>query len=408
VYSNHAATFTKLRRQNQQNWRLLKEMVFPYRGVSLSVLLALSSLVAFGQVPERLVGTVAAIVTDKATVDVKGQDGALVTLHLTADTILQRVAPGEKSLKNAESIQVSDIAVGDKVLVNTDPLTASARRLIVMSASAITKRDESDRTAWTTHGVSGIVVAKTGEDLTLRVRILQGDTQAHVLVSNTTGFRKYAADSVRFGDAKLSSVAEVQVGDQLRARGTKSEDGLKVTAEQVVFGTFVTKAGTITAIDSENKAVAVKELNTNTVFNVKLTADSQLKQMPNFAAMAGGGGAGGGMPAGGPASGGPPTGAPVTGGRPPDIAQMVERMPSVALDALKVGDTVVMSSTKGAVANEYTAIVLLDNAEMLIRMATAQRSGPAGSGAGGPQSGSAPAMAGGGGLGNLELPGIMQ
>ena len=61
------------------------------------------------------------------------------------------------------------------------------------------------------------------------------------------------------------------------------------------------------------------------------------------------------------------------GGRPPDIAQMVERMPSITLDGLKVGDTVVMSSTKGAVENEYTAIVLLDNAEMLIRMATTQR-----------------------------------
>jgi 5-enolpyruvylshikimate-3-phosphate synthase len=60
--------------------------------------------------------------------------------------------------------------------------------------------------------------------------------------------------------------------------------------------------------------------------------------------------------------------------RTPDISQMIEHMPTVALDALKVGDTVVMSSTKGAVDNEFTAIVFLDNAGMLIRMATAQRS----------------------------------
>ncbi len=56
---------------------------------------------------------------------------------------------------------------------------------------------------------------------------------------------------------------------------------------------------------------------------------------------------------------------------------MVDHMPSVKLDALKMGDTIVMSSTKGAVDNEFTAIVLLDNAEMLIRMATAQRSAAA-------------------------------
>lgn len=382
-------------------------MAFPYARVALSALVALNSLAVFGQVPERMVGTVAAIVLDKATIQVKGQDGALVTLNLTSDTILQRVAPGEKSLKNAETIQISDITIGDKVLVNSDPATASARRLIVMSATAITKHDESDRAAWTTHGVSGIVVAKADDDLTLRLRTMQGETQAHVSVSSATTFKKYAADSVRFADAKASSLAEVQLGDQLRARGDKSADGLKVTADQIVFGTFVTKAGTITAIDPEHKSVAIQELNTNVAFNVKLSADTQLKQMPNFAAMGGGGMPGGGMPAGGPPGGGPPNGSPMMGGRPPDIAQMVERMPTVALDALKVGDTIVMSSTKGAVDNEYTAIVLLDNAEMLIRLATAQPSGSqTGRAAGGAQLGGM--QGAGGGLGNLELPGIMQ
>jgi hypothetical protein len=377
-------------------------MAFPYARVALSALLALSSLAVFGQVPERMVGTVSSIIFDKATIQVKGQDGALVKLNLTSDTILQRVAPGEKSLKNAETIQISDIAIGDKVLVTSDPATASARRLIVMSATAISKHDESERAAWTTHGISGIVVAKTGDDLTLRLRTMQGETQAHVSVSSATGFRKYAADSVRFADAKPSSLADVQLGDQLRARGTKSEDGLKVTADQIVFGTFVTKAGTITAIDLEHKSVAIKELNTNVAFNVKLSADSQLKQMPNFAAMGGGG-----VPGGGPPGGGPPNGPPMMGGRPPDIAQMVERMPTVGLDALKVGDTIVISSTKGAVDNEYTAIVLLDNAEMLIRLATAQPGGgQTGRAAGGAQAGGLPGA--GGGLGNLELPGIMQ
>jgi hypothetical protein len=389
-------------------------MAFRYAPVALSALFALTSFVVSAQVPERLVGTVASIVLDRAAIEVKGQDGALVTVMLTSDTVLQRVAPGEKSLKNAETIQISDIAIGDKVLVNSDPATASARRLIVMSATAIAKHDESDRMAWTTHGVSGIVVAKTGEDLTLRLRTMQGETQAHVLVSNATTFRKYAADSVRFGDAKPSNLAEVEVGDQLRARGDKSEDGLKVTAAQIVFGTFVTKAGTITAIDSEHKSIAVKELNTSTAFNVKLTPDSQLKQMPNFPTMAGGGMPGGGPPDGGPPSGGPPNGGPpsggppMMGGRPPDIAQMVERMPTVSLDSLKVGDTVVMSSTKGAVDNEYTAIVLLDNAEMLIRLATSQPGSQTGRAGGSPAAGMQGVGGAVGGLGNLELPGIMQ
>jgi transcription antitermination factor NusG len=391
---------------------------------------AICSRFAFSQVPERMVGTVASLALDKAEIEVKGQDGKAITVHLVPDTILQRVAPGEKSLKNAEAIPVSAIAVGDKVLINSDPATGTARRLVVMSATAISKKEEADRAAWTTRGITGIVVAKAGDDLTLRLRNMQGETQAHVLVSKNTGFRKYSPDSIKFADAKVSSLAEIKVGDQLRARGDKSEDGLKVTADEVVFGTFVTKAGTVTSIDAERKTVAIKELNTNKAFNVKLTADSQLKQMPNFAMFGGPGGPGGsrggmggppsGPPAGGPGPGGPP-GAEgggqrppmmMGGGRPPDMAQMIERMPSVSLEAVKVGDTVVMSSTKGAIDNEYTAIVFLDNAEMLIRMATMQRppgqqgGGGQQGGAGGMQPGGMPGM--GGGLGNLELPGMMQ
>lgn len=376
--------------------------------------MALWSFIAFAQVPEKMVGSVSSVALANATLEVKGQDGNAVTIHLTSETILQRVAPGEKSLKNAETIQPTDIAVGDKVLVNSDPASGMARRLVVMSAKDISKHDEADKMAWNTKGISGIVVSKTADDITLR----KGETQMHVVVSKDTGFKKYTQDSVRFSDAKISSLADVKPGDQLRARGDKSEDGLKVTANEVVFGTFVTKAGTITAIDPEHKSVAIKELNTNKPFNVKLTEDSQLKQMPNFAAMGGGmpgggGMGGGGMPGGGaPATGGAPGGAaggPPAGMRRPDIAQMVERMPSVKLDALKVGDTVVMSSTKGAVDNEFTAIVLLDNAEMLIRMATASQrpAGAAGAGAAGAGMGQGAGMSAGG-LGGLELPSIMQ
>ena len=387
-------------------------MAFPHTRLARCALLALYSFVLFAQVTEKIVGTVSSIALEKATLEVKGQDGNPVTIHLTADTVLQLVAPGEKSLKNAQPIQVTDIAVGDKVLVNSDPASGMARRLVVMSAKDISKHDDADKASWTTKGISGVVVSKTGDDITLR----RGEAQMHVLVSKDTNYRKYAQDSVRFSDAKVSSLAEVKPGDQLRAKGDKSEDGLKVTANEVVFGTFVTKAGTITAVDVANKSIAIKELNTNKELNVKLTADSQLKQMPNFAGMGGmpgggmpGGGAapgGGGMPgAGGPpnAAGGPPNGMR----RTPDISQMIEHMPTVALDALKVGDTVVMSSTKGAVDNEFTAIVFLDNAGMLIRMATAQRSGGAGAAGGGamPQGGG---MGMGGGLGGLDIGSIMQ
>src|SRR4029077_1927683 len=95
---------------------------------------------------------------------------------------------------------------------------------------------------------------------------------------------------------------------------------------------------------------------------IKLTADSQLKKMPNF----------GGAP-GGPGGVAPGGAAPMgmrPGGAPPGLAQMIERMPPTKLEDLKPGDMVVVSSTKGAKSDEITAITLLANADMLIRMAT--------------------------------------
>jgi translation initiation factor IF-1 len=105
-------------------------MTLPYKRAAHCALLVFCCVAVFAQVPERMVGTVASIAPDKSTLEIKGQDGQTVTVHLTAETILQRVAPGEKSLKNAQTIQAADIAQGDKVLVNPDPATASARRLV--------------------------------------------------------------------------------------------------------------------------------------------------------------------------------------------------------------------------------------------------------------------------------------
>ena len=98
-------------------------------------------------------------------------------------------------------------------------------------------------------------------------------------------------------------------------------------------------------------------------------------------------------------------------GRPggaPDFAQMIERMPTTQIDALKPGEAVVVSSTKGAKRDEVTAIMLLSNAEMLLRMASAQQSGRNGAQGGMQSQGLGMGMGGmNGGLGGIELPGML-
>jgi hypothetical protein len=85
------------------------------------------------------------------------------------------------------------------------------------------------------------------------------------------------------------------------------------------------------------------------------------------------------------------------------MAQMIERMPAAKLEDLKPGEMIVVSSTKGAKSDEITAITLLSNADMLIRMATTASPGgarPQGAG-GGPSLGGLST-----GLDSLNLPGI--
>jgi hypothetical protein len=354
---------------------------------------------------KSLVGTVTGLKPDTAEIEVKPDNGAPVVAKFTPDSIAERVAPGETDLKKAAAIRVTDVATGDRVLLTLEAATANVRRIIVMSATDIAKKNEADRLDWQRRGVTGIVVSKSGNQITLKMRTMSGESQAEVTVTPETSFKRYAPDSVKFADARPSKLAEISAGDQLRVRGLKSGDGLKVAAEDVVFGTFLTKGGTIAAVNPESREITIKELGTGKTLLVKLTADSQLKQMPDFGAMMGG------MRGGAPPSGG----APAMPGRPGgmDLSQMLERMPPVKLEALKNGETIVVSSTKGARNDQLTAIMVLANADLLIQMASRTSSGARG-GAGmnaGMSGGMGMGMGMGGGgldLGSMGLGGMMQ
>jgi hypothetical protein len=260
-----------------------------------------------------------------------------------------------------------------------------------MSAKEIANRNDADRLDWQKRGVAGIVSAKSGNQITVKNKTLTGEIQTTITVNDRTAVRRYAPDSVKFADAEASKVAEISIGDQVRARGEKSADGLTMTAQDVVFGTFLIEAGAIGSIDPVAREMKVKELGTNKVLTVKLTADSQLKQMFAMPPMAGRGSLPGRGPGGAP--GGPPGGF--------DINQTIEHIPAVKLEDLKPGAMVVITSTKGAKSGEITAILVLSNADMLIQMASAMKATGRGAGA--------PGMtgAGMGGMNSGDLNGLM-
>lgn len=308
-----------------------------------------------------VVGNISAFKAEVTEIELKPDRGAPVSFKVTGDTLAQQVSPGATDLNNARTIRVTELHLGDRVMATTEAGTKNLRRIVVMSFSDLARRDEADRADWVRRGVSGIAASKSSAGLTLKMRTLTGEVETVLKVDGNTKYRRYAPDSVRFADAKKSDLAEIAVGAQVRARGEKGEDGA-LAAEEIVFGNFSTRAGTISSVDAAAQEVSVKEVGAGTTLLIRVTADSQLKRMLDRQAMIQ-------MMHGSQAK----TGGEHAQARPMmTLAEMLERLPAVKVSDLNVGDIVIVSSTRGAKPDEVTAISMLANAEMLLQIAAMQ------------------------------------
>jgi hypothetical protein len=56
-----------------------------------------------------------------------------------------------------------------------------------------------------------------------------------------------------------------------------------------------------------------------------------------------------------------------------NLQDMLDRLPTIALADVKVGDTIIVSSTKGADPSRLTAISLISGADTLLNMLAARQ-----------------------------------
>jgi Cu/Ag efflux protein CusF len=359
--------------------------------------------IATAQQPARtnLVGAVEAVDSASGQITLHTDDGKTVKVTPHPGAKFLRLPPGEKSMAKATPITASDIGAGDRVLargeLSDDKTALAASTLVVMTKADIAKQQQADQAEWRKRGVTGVVTAvdaKAGE-VTVNTRSAEGLKPLIIVADAKTAVSRYAPDSVKFADAKPSTVADIKPGDQVRALGAKSDDGTHYAAEEMVSGSFRNVAATVTTIDAAANAIKVMDLSTKKPLLVHLNADSTMRKLPDWAARmiamraAGGagapGGAGGGQrPAGAPGAGAPgggapgagapggtaPTGAP-GGGRGGDMQQMMERWPAIKLEDLKPGDAIIVSSTEGADPGQVTAITLVAGVEALLTAAPA-------------------------------------
>jgi len=247
------------------------------------------SLVAIGrgQAPSPTYKAMGAVVSIEPTgFTIQTDSGTRLTVLLPDNATLLRVAPNEKTLKNATKINAGDIRVGDRILVrghiSDDQKTLLATAAMVMSKEDIARKQEAERADWQKRGVGGLVssVDPVTSTITISTASLGTTKQVAIHISKEAILRRYAPDSVRFDDAKPATLDQIKPGDQLRARGTRNEDGSEFAAEEVVSGSFRNIAGTVSSIDASQNTISVTDLKTKKPVLVKFTADSQLRKLP--------------------------------------------------------------------------------------------------------------------------------
>ncbi len=265
----------------------------------------------------RVIGAVTVKDPSGKQLTVKSDAGADYTVALDEKTLYLRVPPGEKDLKKATKIASGDVKVGDRVMargtVSEEQKSVPAVSVIVMTKEDLAQKQQREQAEWQTRGAAGVVksVNAASGEIVVSSNARPGVSSLTTIVAGPNAkVRRYAQDSVRFADAKPAAIADIQPGDLLRSRGEKAADGTRLEAEDLVFGTFRTIAGTVISVDAASQELKLTDLETKKPVTIKLNANSQLKQLspmvatllarrlnPSYQAAAGGPGGPGG-PAG--------------------------------------------------------------------------------------------------------------
>jgi len=332
----------------------------------------------------RVTGTVVSVDAGTAEITIKTDQGAAMTLKTTEKSFLRRLPVGETDAKKATPIGLSDIAAGDRLAASgqygATPASFEARTVLVMSKEYVAEMHAKEEADWQKRGTTGIVSELDPAAGTIVIKAGRG--RYTVQTGANTEFLRYAPDSAKLADAKLSALSQIHIGDELHALGNKNADGTTIAAEKVVSGSFRQIAATISAVDVEGGTLTVKNLATKKAVVLKITADTVIRKLPEQmatflarrynAAAGGNAGAsarGGNWPQGGQGGGagrgyGGPGGYGGRGGG--DIKQMLDHLPAEQLADLKRGDAIMVSTTEGTDGTHLTGIMMLAGVEPLL------------------------------------------
>ena len=361
---------------------------------------------------QHLIGEITAFDAATGRLTVKPDAGASVEVTTDEKTAFRRLPPGQTSLSQAEAITRADVRVGDRVLVPNAAggSQAAARQIIIMARAALNEQREREREERRRRTLVGRVTAvdASKREVTVQARGREGVSAVTVAASDATRFLRYAPDSLRTEHARPGALADVRVGDQLRATGERDAAGTRFAAEEVITGTVSRVFGQITAVDAARGEVTVRNELMGETFTVALGPNTTLRRLsPEVAGQLaerrerrqqrraergerragredspgprprvnqeGGGENREGRRGEGRRGEGAGRGPRGGGG---NFQQMFENLPAINAAELKKGDAVIITGTAGADAKRLTAVSLVTGeAELLRRMQPGGRGG---------------------------------
>jgi Domain of unknown function (DUF5666) len=387
---------------------------------SAACVCCLSARAAAGQAAAvaKAVGTVKSISGQKILLAAEGSGDINVVVMDGAR--LLRIEPGQTDLKNAAPLELQDLQPGDRILVRGQAAdngkSILALSVIAMKKTDIAEKQKKEQEQWTRHGTGGLVTAVDPVAKTVTIDTsalaLGANKNVTIKVADNTVLRRYAPGSVKFDEATPAPFDQIKVGDQLRARGSRSPDGSSLAADEIVSGSFRNIAGTITTVDAAANTVTVNDLATKKPVTVKINSTSQVKKLPEQIAQRiaarlkgnsgeAGAGAAGQRPASQPGSSS--TASAPSGAQPgdrtaqgrgtpgggqfagrganagqgggqgsPDLQQAISRMPAATLAELQKGDAVMIVATAAPQDTSVTAITLLAGVEPILQASGGQ------------------------------------
>ena len=340
----------------------------------------------------RPVGTIKSL--SGSNIVLAADAGGDVTVAVQQGARLVRVEPGQKDLQEAVPISLQELLPGDRILVRgqlaPDGKIVLATAIIAMKKASIAEKQVHEREEWRREGVGGLVssVDPAADSIVITQQGLGEKKTVTIHLSKDTIVRRYAPDSIQFDDAKPATVEQIKLGDQLRARGTRSADGSELAAAEIVCGTFQNIAGIVSSIDASANTVTVQDLMTKKPLVLRVTADSQLRKLSpqmaqaiamrlrrvaqesgasTSAAAANTSAAQGARPSEAQTAGGGAGGPGRTGAGGGDLQQALSRMPLATLAELQKGEAVMIVATEGGPGGEPRVITLLGGVEPILQ-----------------------------------------